>query len=494
MAGILSKQYESVFSIPKPHESNYNFHPRDCESFSDLQITLDMIKNAINEIKPSSAPGPDSIPAHIYKQYAEELAYPILCIWRQSLDTGKLPEGQARALITPIYKGGDKSNPANYRPVALTNHLTKIFERILRKKLAGHIDNNNLMNNSQHGFREGRSTASQLLSYYDSILTMLEEGTYVDAVYLDFAKAFDKVDHNILLTKIHGLGIRGKLLTWLERFLKHRVQQVRIGKSLSEEVIVRSGVPQRSVIGPLLFLIMMIDINKDIQVALGSFADDTRLWQSSRSNLMQSELDKMYKWASDNNMEYNGKKFEVLRYGTSEGAPNYKSLDGSTIKQNDSIKDLGVHMSENVKFDYHINSVVKTAQSMSAWVLRVFKTRKTLPMLTLLKTMVVSKAEYASILWAPSDQRNINKLENIQRRMTGKFEIFRTINLDTQGTECTTNYWERLKTLKIYSLERRRERFMILYMYKIVIELAPNPGFILDYNDRTKRKVIPKIK
>ena len=139
-------------------------------------------------------------------------------MWRNSLDTGKLPEGIAIAWITPIYKGGNKSLPANYRPVALTNHVTKIFERVLKKEIVLHLERNDLLNASQHGFTSGRSTISQILNYYGDILEKIENGSVVDAVYFDFAKAFDKVDHDILLMKMKRLNITGRVKSWCESF------------------------------------------------------------------------------------------------------------------------------------------------------------------------------------------------------------------------------------------------------------------------------------
>ena len=158
------------------------------------------------------------------------------------------PDNPILAIITPIHKGGPMSNPGNYRPIALTNHLiTKLFERLLRNALVPYLERNNLMNESQHGFRTGRSTTTQLLNYYDSIITLIEEGNHVDAIYLDFSKAFDKVDHNILLCKIKILGIGGKIYSWIECFLKHRQQAVRVQGILSDREWVLSGVPQGSV-------------------------------------------------------------------------------------------------------------------------------------------------------------------------------------------------------------------------------------------------------
>ena len=225
---------------------------------------MQAIKDAMEEINPSSAPGPDGIPAFLYNQYSNELANPVKLLWNLSLASGHMPEGTIIAIITPIFKKGDKSIAANYRPVALTNHLTKIFERVLRKALVKHLEGNKLMNDSQHGFRKGHSTVTQILTYYDSVLTMLEQNQQVEAIYLDFSKAFDKVDHNTLLVKLHRLGIQGKIHLWISNFLKCRMQQVRVQGNLSSKQWVTSGVPQGSVLGPLLFLVMMIDIDLSV--------------------------------------------------------------------------------------------------------------------------------------------------------------------------------------------------------------------------------------
>ena len=220
MAEILSQQYQSVFSEPQSNTDITNFPTCKGKHLEDITFMTDDIQMAMEEIKPSSAPGPDEIPAIVFNKYAKVLAYPVMKIWRMCLDECNMPEGTILAILPPIYKGSGKSEPANYRPIALTNHLMKIFERVLRKAILTHLELNTLLNTTQHGFTKGRSTISQLLTYYDSILTMLEEkgDIKVDVIYLDFAKAFDKVDHTVLLAKLTQLGIRGKLLNWLNCF------------------------------------------------------------------------------------------------------------------------------------------------------------------------------------------------------------------------------------------------------------------------------------
>ena len=182
---------------------------------------------------------------------------------------------------------------------------------------------------------------------------MLEEGHQVHSVYLDFSKAFDKVDHAILLTKVKGLGIQGKILKWLENFLTTRYQRVKVGKALSEEVKVVSGVPQGSVLGPLLFLIYMTDIGDDIKhVMLVSFADDTRAWKAITSiEDFQDDLNVLYGWAADNNGEFNGKKFDLMAIMNDSGVRPYTQPDGTPIRLKQHVKDLEVHMSDDCTFN-----------------------------------------------------------------------------------------------------------------------------------------------
>ena len=148
------------------------------------------------------------------------------------------------AHVIPVHKGGHQGVAANYRPIALTSHLIKVFEKVIRNKLVEYLEENNLFNSGQHGFRTGRSCLSQLLDYHDRIISLLERGLNVDSIYLDFTKAFDKVDHKILLAKLSALDIRGKLLTWIESFLSSRTQSVIVNGVLSKPCPAISGVPQ----------------------------------------------------------------------------------------------------------------------------------------------------------------------------------------------------------------------------------------------------------
>ena len=502
MADLLSNQFQSVYTKPtSPMDAEkIDFQPRNVPPITDITITTQAIKAAMEEINPSSAPGPDDIMAFIYNQYSNELAYPISRLWRLSLDTSHMPEGTILAHITPIFKKGDKSNTENYRPVALTNHLTKIFERVFRKALVNHMETNNLMNESQHGFRTGHSTITQILTYYDSIINMLEQSEQVEAIYLDFAKAFDKVDHNILLVKLDRLGIKGKIHRWISTFLKSRMQQVKVQGRLSNKKWVTSGVPQGSVLGPFLFLVMMIDIDQAACTStIATFADDTKIWKTVNEpgkDDIQPNLQNLYQWAKANNMQFNEEKFEHIIFSQYPVAHpvSYMTPNALPIEIKESVKDLGIYISNDGRFKKHIINMVKEAQKLSHWILRTFKTRDTHTMRTLLKSIIIPKVEYASPVWAPTDQHSITLIENVQIRFTSRIMEFNEYNHNLKTWLCTTNYWERLKNLKIYSLQRRRERYMLLLIYKMIIGLNPCIGFNyrdIKYSDRRKLFITP---
>ena len=222
MCDLLRKQYESVFSKPKnnfkvvnPDEFFFN-EPHLEPSITDIDISPADFVTAINEMPLHCAPGPDSWSSIFIKQCKESLSYPFYILWRKSLDTGNIPDGQLLTDIAPLHKGGSKSLPKNYRPIALTSHVIKIFERVLRKKLMEYMEKNNLYNPRQHGFRPGRSCLSQLLDHFDRVLEGIEEGKNVDVVYTDFAKAFDKCDHGIIAHKLKDLESLGK---WVAIFI-----------------------------------------------------------------------------------------------------------------------------------------------------------------------------------------------------------------------------------------------------------------------------------
>ena len=334
------------------------------------------------------------------------------------------------------------------------------------------LEDNNKFNDGQHGFRIGRSCISELLIHYDRIVDILESGSNVDAIYLDFAKAFDKVDHGIVLKKLSLLGIRGRLLQWIRSFLSSRTQMVLVNGVLSDPAPVESGVPQGSVIGPLLFLILIRDIDQNIAHSfVSSFADDTRLLCEVKgvrdASALQSDLETVYEWAVDNNASFNDKKFEALRYGSDETlklSTSYTAPNGTIITEKPHLRDLGVTMSADGTFSQHISNMCQTAKNMCGWILRTFESRSPELMLTLWKSLVIPIVDYCSQLWSPSKVGEIQQIENLQKAFTRKIKC-------PGGRD---DYWQRLKCHRLYSLERRRERYCIIYVWKILEGIVPN--------------------
>ena len=286
--------------------------------------------------------------------------------------------------MTPLHKGGSRLKPENYRPVSLTSHIMKIFERVIKVRLIEHLKKYELINKGQHGFVEGRSTQTQLLEHFCRVYEALEEGARMDTVYLDFAKAFDKVDHNILMEKLAKNKIKGKLGRWIREFLRNRKYRVVANGEISEEQEVRSGVPQGTVLAAILFLIMIGDIDKDIMRCIVScFADDTRNSKKIKTvddiKAMQDDLNKIYDWAEKNVMKFNEGKFEQMAWGETKDVDveAYKTPSGKEIEIKDKVKDLGVVTSTDLRFREHINDVITSCKIKQGNILKNFSAKRT---------------------------------------------------------------------------------------------------------------------
>ena len=223
-AETLRQQYNSVFSWPRPEWVVKDVGEHFCvgdsaNSLDDIAFTSDDIEEACKELKGSASAGPDGVPASLLKTCRKQLARPLYILWRASMDTGSIPAELLLVMICPIHKGGSRSAPKNYRPVALTSHIIKVFERVIRRVLVKHVEDNNILPAGQHGSRSLRSTLTQLISHWDNILDGLEHGRGVDCVYLDFSKAFDKVETGVLLHKLKDAKILCKRGRWLASFL-----------------------------------------------------------------------------------------------------------------------------------------------------------------------------------------------------------------------------------------------------------------------------------
>jgi hypothetical protein len=498
MANILQEQFYSVFSDPYSTDLQQTMGIPQGEhiaTISSINFTKEDIVLAIDELDNYAATAHEDIPAKILKDCKHAISTPLAILWKWSMTHGAIPQELKAQYIAPIYKKGNKTDPANYRPISLTSHVTKIFERVIRNRLVAFLEDNNLISSTQHGFRKGRSCLTQLLQHYDRILKNLNEGFETDVIYLDFAKAFDKVDHNILLQKLQRYGIRGELFAWIKAFLSNRTQTVVVNGQHSLPRPVISGVPQGSVLGPILFILYINDLHKVVcNCNAGSFADDTKIEQridiSEDADNVQRDLDDIIEWSKKNNMVLHEDKFMLLRYKTNKSTMldvlpftshlvEYVTSSGHILRPQETARDLGVELSSDYKWTVHINKMVCSARKTASWVLGVFKDRSKPLMLQLFKSLVRSRVEYCCPLWNPLNVTDIQTIEDIQRHFTR--HIAGTGDL---------NYWERLSVLNLQSLQRRRERYMIIHVWKMLNNLSPNDiGMQFTDNARLGKKV-----
>ena len=398
MAELLSLQYKSVFSTPRtsfitspgsePHpyiEATKNLFGPPSEvqeedppgTLTKIIINFSLVSDAIAALSNKASPGPDGIPTTCYKYGGNILVEFLVLLFKESLASGTVPPGLKEALISPIFKGGVRAIPASYRPVALTPHLSKILERVVRTQIVEFLEGSGLLDSSQHRSRPGRSTLSQLLIQYDHVLDLLLQGMNVEILYLDFAKAFDKIDIGILLKKLHDLGLRGDLGRWIASFVLDRRQAVKVGHVASTWMEVVSGIPQGSCLGPLLFLIYIGDLGSDISSAEAlvlKYVDDSKVIQgvSTEEDVsdFQDTLGKIYHWQHVNNMMFNDEKFQVLRIGHNQELKNNTSLFTHDYQElihlEEVMKDLWVIMDVDCSFSAQREKAVAKAKDKAS--------------------------------------------------------------------------------------------------------------------------------
>ena len=282
----------------------------------EININLNGILKLLSNLQPHKAAGPDEIRPIVLRELRTEISPFIQLIFEKSLATGKLPSDWTRPNVSPIFKKGEKSDPSNYRPISLTCILCKVMEHIMASNLTAHLNRHNILYDLQHGFRQKRSCETQLLQLVEDIGKQFIKGNQIDLVLLDFSKAFDQVNHLKLLFKLSQHGVKGNTLNWIRSFLLGRTQAVVLEGERSAEAPVTSGVPQGSVLGPLLFLLYINDLPQNIQSQVRLFADDTAVYltvtSSEDANTLQADLDTLQEWESTWDMEFHPSKCQVL--------------------------------------------------------------------------------------------------------------------------------------------------------------------------------------
>ena len=466
-ARVLNSQYAKVFTRctdepPPPRQ-------RTDTRLSEIPISREKVIAAIDSLKEEAAPGPDEIPPKIYKELKEELAVPLVKLFSASLETGKIPDEWRDSIITPIYKQkGSRSEPENYRPVSLTNVAGKILEKIVKNELMSYIENNKLMSNSQHGFRSGRSVQTNLISFLNTTTRWLDEGRSFDVIYLDFAKAFDKVCHRRLIVKLQEWGIIGEVLEWLRDWLQGRRQRVRVEGEWSEWEDVISSVLQGSVLGGLLFIIFIDDI--DEAVANGTspsteekFADDTKIARITETEAdvqdMQETINNLSRWAKTWAMDFNADKCKVMHFGNRNLGAKYV-MNGIELGEISEEKDLGVKIANTMKPSNQCAAAAKSAHFALSQIQRSFHFRRKRDLVPLYKTFVRPKLEFSVAAWSPWTEADIKSMERVQERLVRLLS-------DVRGE----SYEEKLKDAGLTTLRERRRRGDAIEAYKTLEQI-----------------------
>ena len=476
MADILQQQFCSVFSDPdNPNKELYDIDAEFDEPLTEINITIEDIDKALKEIKPHSSSTNDDMPAILMKKCSTTINYPLLLIWSQSLESGYVYPQYKQQIITPLHKKESRAIPENYRPICPTSHSSKTCERIVRDRIIDHLVRNNLLCKHQHGFRRGHSCLTQLLNHINIVILNFINNTDTDCIYLDYAKAFDLVDHELLIHKLQCYGIQGSLLAWIKSFLTDRYQTVSVNGTHSYKSKVKSGVPQGTVLGPILFLVYINDIDKCIKHSfISCFADDTRVSKgisdSADVKHLQEDLNQVIQWTSKNNMKLHEKKFQYVNHNCGDSKlleqlpftselHEYITPNGTILSPIDSVRDLGIKVTQSLTWSPHIRNIVDGANKMAAWILSVFSTRDREIMMILYKSLVRPRVEYSCPLWDPKKIGDIILIEQVQRHFTSLIEDLQELT-----------YYERLNRLKLMSLQRRRERYSILHLHKIIYQ------------------------
>jgi len=364
-AEILNKQFQSVFT--KENLSNIP----ECSELPitpllNVAISEDGVKKLLFTLDPSKSYGPDNIPARILKHCCDEVSPILTVIFTQSLTTGNLPEDWLTANVTPIFKKGNRADPSNYRPISLTSICCKLLEHIIYHCVMEHLTAHEILTDKQYGFRPNHSCETQLLNIVEEIQLAMDHHFSVDLIFIDFKKAFDTVPHERLMKKLHHYGIQGNLYNWIFSWLTKRTQRVVIKGHKSSYVNVSSGVPQGTVLGPLMFLLYINDITNNITSGIRLFADDCVLYRVIHSeqdnHLLQQDLNRIIQWTKQWQMSLNISKCVILTCSRSISPSEFQYyIDHETLTRTNQHLYLGVLFHSMMSFSPHINMITSNA-------------------------------------------------------------------------------------------------------------------------------------
>ena len=459
-AEVLADFFHSVFK-PEP----FGPLPKKCYAelnndyfWDKFMVHPESVAKILSSLDISKSMGPDGVHPRLLKFLSEDSSFveAVVSLFNTCASERCIPEIWKTATVVALHKKGSVHNPNEYRPVSLTCIMCKTYEKLLREYILDGVEQ--LLSGKQHGFMKGRSCLSNLLESIDAVNDLLAEGGCADILYFDFSKAFDSVPHHRLLIKLKNFGIPEDIIDIIENFLVGRSMRVKVGDEFSEIKFILSGVPQGSVLGPLLFLLFVNDLPEGIKNIIKLFADDVKMIVNPIYNI-SADLLLLESWESNWCLKFNVDKCMVMQIGS--GNPKNQYLFGGVpLRSVDSEKDLGVVFNSAFKFDDHVRKCIAKANGTIAWLTRNIISRETSVMLGLYKSLVKPHIEYCSQAWAPMARHGnwslILELEGVQRSFTRMID----------GLGLMT-YRERLDNLKLTTLLERRVRGDLIEMFKI---------------------------
>ena len=392
------------------------FNPTDSGEIEEIVLSL----------KNKSSCGHDEINIKVIKHSIKYLSKPLSKLINLSLENGSVPDSLKIAKVIPIYKSGDKDNCTNYRPISVLPCISKIYEKVIYKRLTSYLDLHNILNKNQYGFRNNRSTIMAVTDFIEQISTSLDQGSAAVGVFLDLSKAFDTIDHKILLDKLYFYGIRGTPHLWLKNYLENRKQFVDFNGTQSHRHNITCGVPQGSILGPLLFLIYINDVSNSSEILKFSlFADDTNILYETK-NLrnpeysINKELAKLSLWFKTNKLTINVKKTNYMIFSPSKKR-KLKSLnikiDDSPLNQVNETKFLGIIIDNQLTWKSHISYVSSKVSKSIGIICRLKFLLNKSTLKTLYFSLVYPYLFYGAIIWGNTYNSRLERLRILQKKI-----------------------------------------------------------------------------
>ena len=449
-------------------------------TMEDIKITTKGIQVQLDKLKSHKAPGPDEISAHILKTASTELAPILKTIFQKSLDSGKLPHDWKKANVIPIHKKGNRDEAKNYRPISLTSIPAKIMEHVIASQIMNFLDKNNILYDLQHGFRKNRSCESQLIMTIEDLASNLNNHLQTDLAILDFAKAFDKVPHSRLLNKLHYYGIRNKQHEWIREFLTGRTQRVIVEGKASTFKEVTSGVPQGTVLGPILFLIFINDMPTGIKSKVRLFADDCLIYTTIKSPedqiKLQSDLSQLSNWAAKWQMEFNVDKCHTMHITNKKQVEFEYKINNKTLSSVKHHPYLGIELDSNLKWNHHIENITLKGNRALNFLRRNLTNCPSTIKEKAYNTLVRPCIEYCSSVWDPHLETHTSNLERIQQQ-AARFVLNIPYRRDQQSNQDSGS--SLVKRLNWQPLRDRRKNQRTTTIYKILNnKLAITPSYL----------------